>query len=111
MAKDSFLVNISPLQVKKIIEKESNLDNFDCDEYDLGNRKNIIVIILEKYYWRNSSRAGLVVVCDNVKNENTLVKVTSTGSSEGIIFSFDWGAGENFVNLIKSILVDYIVEN
>lgn len=109
MAKDSFLVNISPKQVKEIIERESNLDNFDCDEYDLGNGKNITVIILEKYYWRNSSRAGLVVLCDNIKSENTTVKVTSTGSSDGVVFSFDWGAGESFINLIKSILVDYIV--
>lgn len=76
---------------------------------DLGNNKYIGTMVFEKYYFRVSNRAALVVIIDNIKG-TTGVRAISTGSSQDMIFNFDWGAADNFTNSVRNILEEYIIK-
>ncbi|SYX86180.1 conserved protein of unknown function [Paenibacillus alvei] len=46
---------------------------------------------------------------DNLRGV-TNVRVVATGSSEGLIFNFDWGAADDFASSVESILEEYIID-
>ncbi|MEQ7050938.1 DUF6054 family protein [Paenibacillaceae sp. P-4] len=54
-------------------------------------------------------RAALIVMIDNLRGV-TNVRVVATGSSEGLIFNFDWGAADDFASSVESILEEYIID-
>lgn len=108
MAKEVINVSISPKEVMEIIEKRLNDEDVDRTSYDLGDGKSIEIGIYERYFFRSNNRGGLIVTVDNVEGY-TKVKLVSTGTSEGVFFNFDWGAGDKYINDIKNILEDYII--
>lgn len=61
------------------------------------------VMVFDKYYMRVKNRASLTVV---VTGENGSVRVDAIGSGggQGAVFSFSWGAEENFVTTVEDIL-------
>lgn len=67
------------------------------------------VIIMEKYYMRSNNRASVTSTIDNFDGV-TRVHVVAAGSSEGVFFRFDWGAGSNFANSVEWALNDFIIE-
>lgn len=67
------------------------------------------VIIMEKYYMRSNNRASVTSTIDNFDGV-TRVHVVAAGSSEGVFFRFDWGAGNNFANSVEWALKDHIIE-
>lgn len=75
----------------------------------VGDQKYIANLVFEKYFMRVGNRAGLIVIFDNTKEE-TEVRVIATASSQGMIFNFDWGAGDDFADSVREILEEYIVE-
>lgn len=109
MSKYNFKVNISPKEVLGIVKEKIYADLVHEEIHDLGNEANIGTLVFEKYYMRVKNRVALVVIVDNIK-ENTDVRVISTGSSEGFIFNFDWGAADDFAYSVKTMLKDYIIE-
>ncbi|MCT4594474.1 MAG: DUF6054 family protein [Anaeromicrobium sp.] len=109
MSKINLRVDITPEKAFHTIKRRQTADLVHEEFFDLGEGKSIGTLVFEKYYMRASNRAALIVIMDNFKGE-TEVRVISTGSSQGIIFNFDWGAAKNFTNSIKDILQDYIIE-
>ena len=70
---------------------------------DATDGKSCVVMVFEKYYMRNSSRISLTVSVDDLGGA-TRVCATASGGGQSTFFSFDWGAGENFVDTIADIL-------
>jgi len=109
MSKYKFKVNISPSEALDIVKKTHDADLVHEEYSDVGDGKFVGTLIYEKYYFRNSNRAALVVICDNFKGY-TEVRSISTGSSQGIFFNIDWGASDEFAHSVKDILEKYIIE-
>lgn len=76
----------------------------------MGNGIYIGTLIFEKYFMRVKNRVALVVIIDNIYGQ-TDVRSVSTGSSEGMIFNFDWGAADSFASSVHDILGDYITSS
>lgn len=107
MATEIFTVKITPLEAQKMIKENLDADLVFSDSYNLGDDKFILITTFEKYYVRNNSDAGLIVVYENTTGK-TVIKATSTGSAIGIL-KIDWGAGGNLLKRVKNILADYII--
>lgn len=106
MAQTIFKVRVSPLEIQEQLEKNLHEELVFSDCYDLGNGKSILILVYNKYYMRTNSDVGLVIVCENTTGK-TLIKITATGSGEGL-FSLDWGAGENFIKRVEDVISEYI---
>ncbi len=68
--------------------------------------KAAILLVYDKYYMRNSSRASLSVLIENVGGSTTVVAIGS-GGSQGAIFNFDWGSASNFEKTISQAMQPY----
>ncbi|NIK75499.1 hypothetical protein FHS15_000599 [Paenibacillus castaneae] len=108
MSKDSFNISIAPIEALHLVRDQQNADLVHEEYNELGEGRFIGTQIYEKYYIRSKNRAALIVIIDNI-NGVTNVRAISTGSSEGIIFNFDWGAADNFVSSVEKILGEYII--
>ena len=71
-----------------------------------SNNAGVMVLIFEKYFMRNSSRATLTVVIDNLRG-HTHVHAAGSGGSQGAFWNFDWGAKGNMERVIENALSGY----
>ena len=69
--------------------------------------KEAIMLVFEKYFVRNSSRASLSVMIDNLMGGTTVYAVGS-GGGQMTFFKFDWGASDNLEYLVEKALKGYI---
>jgi len=109
LSKFNFKLNINPVEAIKLIKENQAADLVHEELINLGDGKFIGTLIYEKYYFRASNRAALIVIMDNIKGK-TEVRSISTGSSQGVFFNFDWGAADNFARSVERILSDFIVQ-
>lgn len=109
MSTISFNVNIAPLAALNLVKDNQNADLVHEEHHNVGQDKLIGTQIYEKYYFRSKNRAALIVIIDNLKG-TTNVRAIATGSSEGLIFNFDWGAADDFASSVENILDPYIIE-
>lgn len=108
MSKCSFRVRISPEEALNLVKENEDADLVYEEMNDLGNGYCIGTLVFEKYFMRVSNRAALVVIADNIQGV-TDVRAVATGSSQGMIFNFDWGAADAFSGSVEDILREYIV--
>jgi len=108
MSSANFRINLSPDRALALVREQQDADLVHEELHELDGGKWIGTLIFERYYFRTSSRAALIVIIDNIQGA-TDVRVIGTGSSEGLLFNFDWGASDNFVQSVMDILSDYIV--
>jgi hypothetical protein len=66
----------------------------------------VIVRVFEKYYMRNNSRASLTLAVVGTEDECHVTAIGS-GGGESALFSFDWGAGDNFVSVVENALLSF----
>lgn len=104
-------VTISPEKAAELIKEQiinGNISGELIDEYvALSNDdKTVIILIFEKYYMRNSSRASLSVTIENL-TDVTKVHAVGSGGGQGLIFKFDWGASSNFSEQVLNALNEY----
>ncbi|MDF2880528.1 MAG: hypothetical protein K0R54_1085 [Clostridiaceae bacterium] len=107
MSKCSFIVNLTPAQVIAKVKEEENGSLVHEELHNIDGSKYYGILIFEKYFMRVSSRVALVVLVDNLAEETTVTSV-ATGSSQGMVFNFDWGAADDFAYSVKEMLDDYI---
>lgn len=67
----------------------------------------LVVAVFEKYYMRAGNRVGLTVTIHNFSGV-TEVHTTGCAGSEGVLFRFDWGAGDDFADMPRKVLAPYI---
>lgn len=105
----NFKVKINPQYALNLVKENENADLVHEELNDLGNDRSIGILVFEKYFMRVGNRAALVVIADNIKGI-TDVRAIATGSSQGLIFNFDWGAADDFAYSVGDILREYIIE-
>lgn len=109
MSKDNFKVSLDALTTLETIKNGQDSELVHEEILDVENGKMVATLIFEKYFIRAKNRAALVVILDNLENYTDL-RVISTGSSQGMIFNFDWGAADSFVNSVRRSLEGYIID-
>ena len=109
MSQSKFIVSLMPSQVMSKVKGEESSDLVYEEFYDIGDGRYYGTLIFEKYFMRTSSRAALAVLVNNL-NGRTIVTSVATGSSQGMIFNFDWGAADSFAESVRRILESYITE-
>lgn len=70
--------------------------------------REAIMLVFEKYFMRTSSRASLSIIIENLSGP-TRVYSAGSGGGKSALFSFDWGAGDSFSNLVERSLKNYII--
>ncbi|MDQ7096661.1 DUF6054 family protein [Desulfosporosinus sp. PR] len=110
MSTYNFKISISPIEALDLVKQNENAELVHEETHDLGNGIYIGTLIFEKYYMRVNNRVALVVIIDNIHGQ-TDVRSIATGSSESMIFNFDWGAADSFANSVQDILSDYIISS
>ncbi|CAH2714962.1 hypothetical protein BACCIP111895_02139 [Neobacillus rhizosphaerae] len=80
------------------------------DRYHRSVGENqFIVLVLEKFYFRSNNRGSMTVTIDNFEGV-TKVHAVASGTGQGAIFKFDWGAGDSFINSVINTLEMYKVK-
>ncbi len=64
------------------------------------------LMVFDKYYMRNSSRASLTVTVLGY-GDTVCVDAIGAGGGQGAFFNFSWGAEASFVDLVPQILYNY----
>ncbi|MCL2352331.1 MAG: DUF6054 family protein [Firmicutes bacterium] len=111
---DRFTVNLDPQAAADIIKdyvlKSAISAECVCD-YQSGapNGGRMILLVFEKYYMRNSSRASLTVAVENLSGATRVCSVGS-GGGQNALFGFDWGASADFASLPANALKGYVLE-
>jgi hypothetical protein len=106
-------VSITPIKASNKVEQaivNGSISGTLIDRYhrSIGDRE-IIVLVLEKFYFRSNNRGSMTVTIDNFEAE-TKVHAAASGTGSGAIFRFDWGAGNSFINSVLDTLEPYKVE-
>lgn len=109
MSQCKFVVGLMPSEVISKVKSEENADLVYEEFNEIGNGKYYGTLIFEKYFFRASNRAALVVLVNNL-NGKTVITLVATGSSKGLFFKGDWGAANSFAGSVKKILKSYITE-
>lgn len=109
MSKINFKVTLSPIEALEIIKREQASDLVHEEILDVGDGKVVATLVFERYYFRTSNRAALMVILDNLEGSTDL-RVISTGSSQGVIFNFDWGAASDYIESVRKSLKEYIIQ-
>lgn len=106
-------VNITPDYASELVTDQivnGNISGELIDSYksiDVSGH-TMIVLVFEKYYMRNSSRASLTVTVEDL-NDVTKVHAVGSGGGQGLIFKFDWGASNQFSDQVRKALNDYMI--
>ena len=114
MSIKNFNVSLSPKEAADRIHSEiikGSISGTLVDHYVRNTTMGEMhVLIMEKYYMRSNNRASVTSTIDNFDGV-TRVHVVAAGSSEGVFFRFDWGAGSNFADSVEWALEEYIIED
>ncbi len=105
----SFKVSKSPLEALEYLKRRMDYELVYEKVHNIKGDMTSIIVVYEKYFMRNSSRAALTVTMNDF-NGVTEIESISAGSSQGMIFNFDWGAGDKFANSVKNLFEDYIID-
>jgi len=106
-------VSLTPSQAAHLVRQqvEASGTTVECVG-DYVNRspdgREVIMLVFEKYYMRNSSRASLSVVLESL-NDQTWVGYLGSGGGQGAVFKFDWGTAEDFAGVVTAALQPYIL--
>ena len=106
-------VNLTPNDTANLIQQY--ISNSGLSTQCIGTYGNIspegrqaVMLGFEKYFMRNSSRASLSVMVENLSGP-TRVCALGSGGGQNALFKFDWGASGDFEGLIWSALQGHMV--
>lgn len=102
-------VSLSPDQAAGIVQSavSQSISAQLVNSYTVaGTYGSVIVLVFDKYFMRNSSRASLTVTIENLKGF-THVHAAGSGGGESALFRFDWGAGRSFSDSVARALEQY----
>ncbi|MEK4243902.1 DUF6054 family protein [Psychrobacillus sp. FSL K6-2684] len=108
-----FYVKITPISALRVIEESIVTGSISGKVLDVYKRsvgsQEVVVCVIEKFYYRTSNRASLTITLDNLEGD-TKVHAVASGGGQGAFLRFDWGAGGDFVNSVRRALENHIVE-
>ncbi len=90
---------------KYILDSAVSMELIDQSSYEMGNTK-VKVLVYDKYFMRNSSRASLNVTI--VSDDDTIfVSAIGAGGSQGLFLNFSWGAESELVEVVEAYLKSF----
>ena len=96
------------LKTRKDIHTLHTLIRTYYDAYNIIHDSKIdestYFLVVEKFFFRNSSRASLSIVIKGMDEFTSRIEAVGSGGGQGMIFKFDWGAKESFERAIPKIL-------
>lgn len=107
-------VSVSPTRAADLVIDALTVGSVSgriVDQYtrSAGGRE-LVVLIMEKYFMRTSNRATLTMIADNFDGDGrTKVRLTGSGGGSGAFMKFDWGAGASFSGKAEEALAEYRV--
>ncbi|QVK17441.1 hypothetical protein KHQ81_11360 [Mycoplasmatota bacterium] len=102
MKNTEFEVNISVKEAFDLLEGSDIADLVDTEFKELGDGKQLGILIFGKYYMRVKNRVSLVVIIDNIDGY-TKVKAIGSGGGRSFFTDFDWGASDSFENEVERL--------
>lgn len=108
MSKCSFRVSSDPISTFDMVKQGQNAELLEEDFKNLGDGKQMGILVFEKFFFRTNSRASLVVIIDNI-NGYTNVNAVGSGGGNGMIFKFDWGVADDFASSVQDLLRNYLI--
>lgn len=105
-------VSVAPKEVLELVWQQINnaISAEFLDKYIQETKQGTVAMgLFEKYYMRSSNRATLTVLATDFGGV-THVHLAAGGGGQGAIFRFDWGVGEDFVELAEDALRQYMLE-
>lgn len=112
MEKIDMKVSVPPKKALELVQQAvtGSFSGELLDEYSrtTSDGKSIVMGLFEKYYMRSGNRATLTLLAQDISGE-TEVHLSAGGGGQGMVFRFDWGAGESFAELAKKALREYEV--
>lgn len=90
-------------QTAALLQADMPNAGVSCELVTRVDRNSVCLLIYEKYYMRNSSRATLTVLISERDGEVTVDAVAS-GAGNGSLFNFDFGAAEDFEDSVRQSL-------
>ena len=109
MAQLNFKISLTTREEYNMLQDFHNAELVYDEFKSPGEGKYIAIMIFEKYYFRSENRAAMTVIIDNFA-DTTSVTAVAAGSSQGIIFNFDWGAADDFAESVRKFFKDHIIE-
>ncbi len=106
-------VSLTPSQAAQVVRQRVSASGTSVEcvgEYvnRAPDGREVIMLVFEKYFMRNSSRASLSVVLESL-NEQTWVGYVGSGGGQGALFSFDWGTAADFAGEVTAALEPYVL--
>ncbi|MFC7366173.1 MULTISPECIES: DUF6054 family protein [Bhargavaea] len=105
-------VSVTPSRVADIVIEALTVGSVSgriVDQYTRSaDGREVVVLIVEKYFMRTSNRATLTLIADNFDSDGrTKVRLTGSGGGSGAFMKFDWGAGASFSAKAEEALAEY----
>lgn len=92
----------------EIVNSGVSMQLVDSSHFKTGDTK-VKVLIYDKYFMRNSSRASLSVTV--VGSDDTIfISAIGSGGGQGAIFNFSWGAEEDILRAVEDCIVKMLRE-
>jgi len=105
-------VKLPPQEAAKLIDTQFTAHAISAERIDSQLRerdgKQCILLVYEKYFMRNSSRATLTVMLDNLDGITT-VHAVGSGGGQNALFNFDWGAKDDLIYQVEKALQGHLV--
>ena len=79
-----------------------SMELVDESDLELGNVK-IGVRVYDKYYFRNGNRTSLNLTIVG-EGEDLIISAIGSGGGSGVLFNFSWGAEDDIVSIVESIV-------
>ncbi|KNF07597.1 hypothetical protein CLPU_14c00150 [Gottschalkia purinilytica] len=109
MSKKILKLSIEPSKVIEVLKGHNFSDLVHEEFHQLENEKYIGTLIYEKFFYKVERKVSVIIIVDNLK-DFTEIRIISTGTSQGLIFDFDWGASGNVIEYVSGVLKEYIIE-
>ena len=105
-------VKLPPQEAARLIDTQFTAHAISALRIDSQLRakdgKEAILLVYEKYFMRNSSRATLTVMLDNLDGVTT-VHAVGSGGGQNALLGFDWGAKDDLIYQVEKALREYII--
>ncbi len=86
----------------EIVNSGISMQLVDTSYFETGDT-NVKVLIYDKYFMRNSSRASLSVTV--VGSDDTIfISAIGSGGGQGAFFNFSWGAEEDILRSVEDCI-------
>jgi hypothetical protein len=97
------------IHAQKDIKTIHNIITNYYDDYNIIHNglvnDDVYFIVVEKFFFRNSSRASLSIVLTSSDDRfGTIIEAVGSGGGQGMFFKFDLGAKESFEAAIPKLL-------